>query len=146
MLSLDDIPSYSFISMINHLLFIPLEMTVVMNARALPMERVKEDLRRLYRRYTSGIIANDPEMQERAAEVEVLLRELETTSGQMSSAEIYVILSDKTLQGLSKKISTVTSAMKSRADMTMRQEKARCLWLACQHGWCYPVLSTGTSR
>jgi len=67
--------------MINHLLFIPLEMTVVMNARALPMERVKEDLRRLYRRYTSGIIANDPEMQERAAEVEVLLRELETTSG-----------------------------------------------------------------
>jgi len=42
----------------------------------------------------------------------------------MSSAEIYVVLSDKTLQGLSKKISTVTSAMKSRADMTMRQEKA----------------------
>jgi len=138
-LSLDDIPSYSFISMINHLLFIPLEMTVVMNARALSMERVKEDLRRLYRRYTSGIIANDPEMQERAAEVEVLLRELETTSGQMSSAEIYVILSDKTLQGLSKKISTVTSAMKSRADMTMRQEKAALplAWRAAMPGWCY---------
>ena len=141
-LSLDDIPSYSFISMINHLLFIPLEMTVVMNARALPMERVKEDLRRLYRRYTSGIIANDPEMQERAAEVEVLLRELEITSGQMSSAEIYVVLSDKTLQGLSKKISTVASAMKSRADMTMRQEKAALplAWRAAMPGWCY----TGT--
>jgi len=138
-LSLDDIPSYSFISMINHLLFIPLEMTVVMNVRALPMDRVKEDLRRLYRRYTSGIIANDPEMQERAAEVEVLLRELETTSGQMSSAEIYVVLSDRTLQGLSKKISTVTSAMKSRADMTMRQEKAALplAWRAAMPGWCY---------
>lgn len=138
-LSLDDIPSYSFISMINHLLFIPVEMTVVMNARALPMDRVKEDLRRLYRRYTSGIIANDPEMQERAAEVEVLLRELETTSGQMTSAEIYVVLSDRTLQGLSKKISTVTSAMKSRADMTMRQEKAALplAWRAAMPGWCY---------
>lgn len=138
-LSLDDIPSYSFISMINHLLFIPLEMTVTMNVRALPMDRVKEDLRRLYRRYTSGIISNDPEMQERAAEVEVLLRELETTSGQMSSAEIYVVLSDRTLQGLSKKISTVTSAMKSRADMTMRQEKAALplAWRAAMPGWCY---------
>lgn len=138
-LSLDDIPSYSFISMINHLLFIPVEMTVVMNARALPMDKMKEDLRRLYRRYTSGIIANDPEMQERAAEVEVLLRELETTSGQMSSAEIYVVLSDRTLQGLSKKISTVTSAMKSRADMTMRQEKAALplAWRAAMPGWCY---------
>jgi len=99
-LSLDDIPSYSFISMINHLLFIPMEMTVVMNARSLPADRVKDDLRKLYRRYTSGIIANDPEMQERAAEVDMLLRELETTAGQMASVELYVVLSDKTVQDL----------------------------------------------
>jgi len=138
-LSLDDIPSYSFISMINHLLFIPMEMTVVMNARSLPADRVKDDLRKLYRRYTSGIIANDPEMQERAAEVDMLLRELETTAGQMASVELYVVLSDKTVQGLAKKVSTVASAMKSRADMTMRQEKAalHLAWRAAMPGWCY---------
>lgn len=138
-LSLDDIPSYSFISMINHLLFIPIEMTVVMNARSLPADRVKDDLRKLYRRYTSGIIANDPEMQERAAEVDMLLRELETTAGQMASVELYVVLSDKTVQGLAKKVSTVASAMKSRADMTMRQEKAalHLAWRAAMPGWCY---------
>jgi hypothetical protein len=138
-LSLDDIPSYSFVSMINHLLFIPMEMTVVANVRALPTDRVKDDLRKLYRRYTSGIIANDPEMQERAAEVDVLLRELETTSGQMASIELYVVLSDKTVQGLSKKISVVTSAAKSRADMTLRQEKAalHLAWRAAMPGWCY---------
>lgn len=138
-LSLDDIPSYSFISMINHLLFIPMEMTVTMNARSLPMDKVREDLRRLYRRYTSGIISNDPEMQERAAEVELLLRELETTSGQMASVELYVTLSDATVQGLARKVSSVTSAMKSRADMTMRQEKAalHLAWRAAMPGWCY---------
>lgn len=138
-LSLDDIPSYSFISMINHLLFIPIEMTVVMNARSLPADRVKDDLRKLYRRYTSGIIVNDPEMQERAAEVDMLLRELETTAGQMASVELYVVLSDKTVQGLAKKVSTVASAMKSRADMTMRQEKAalHLAWRAAMPGWCY---------
>ena len=138
-LSLDDIPSYSFISMINHLLFIPMEMTVVMNARSLPADRVKDDLRKLYRRYTSGIIANDPEMQERAVEVDTLLRELETTAGQMASVELYVVLSDKTVQGLARKVSTVSSAMKSRADMTMRQEKAalHLAWRAAMPGWCY---------
>lgn len=138
-LSLDDIPSYSFISMINHLLFIPTEMTVTMNVRSLPTEIVKDDLRKLYRRYTSGIIVNDPEMQERAAEVDMLLRELETTSGQMALVELYVVVADKTVQGLSKKISTISSAMKSRAEMTMRQEKAalHLAWRAAMPGWCY---------
>lgn len=138
-LSMDDLPSYSFMSMINHLLFIPMEMTVVMNARALPMDRVREDLRRLYRRYTSGVISNDPEMQERAAEVDILLRELEVTTGQMSSVELYVVLNDRTVQGLSHKVSTVTSNMKSRADITMRQEKAalHLAWRAAMPGWCY---------
>lgn len=137
-LSLDDIPSYSFISMINHLLFVPLEMTVVMNVEKLPMDRVKNDLRRLYKRYTSGIIANDPEMEERAAEVDALLRELERTSGQMANMELYVMVPAHSVQELSHKISVISSTVYSKMDTVIKQEKAalHLAWKAAMPGWC----------
>ena len=96
-LSCRDVPEYSSMSMINYLLNIPLEFTLVMNIGTLAQGRLRNELRKQMTRHESVIISKiSPEATKRAREISGLLIDLDSTTNQLVNFEMFMIVPNRT--------------------------------------------------
>lgn len=140
--AMHDVPESSFMVMINFLLTLPQNMTVVMNIRPVPLGRAKERLRRSLKRYTAFTTIHNPESEKRANEIYLLLSELESSTSQLFDSELYVISEGTTLADLERKTAEVIDAGRNM-DMVIKQEKAalRQCFAASLPGQCWTGLT-----
>lgn len=123
-LSVDLLPSSSYMTMINHILSMPIPLTVVMNVGAVPMDEARQKLRRQLTRYGGLALRRDIEIEEKASEVAYVLEELERSSKVLLDMEMYVIVEAESISTLARRINAVSSSAQGKMDMVTRQEKA----------------------
>lgn len=138
-LSCRDVPEYSSMSMINYLLNIPLEFTLVMNIGTLAQGRLRNELRKQMARHESVIISKiSPEATKRAREISGLLIDLDSTTNQLVNFEMFMIVPNSDLRMLSDSVKFIADVSISQMNMRLEQEKA-ALWpifLASLPGAC----------
>lgn len=127
-LSADDLPERSYISMVNHILSLPFPFTIVMNASPVPLHIAKQTLRKQLRRYESLLaVTADPELVNRRDEVYLLLQEMEEHHNPLMDTELFCIVPAPTLAELSKRVDTFITTAQAKMNLFLRPEKAALL-------------------
>jgi len=129
-LSADDLPERSYITMMNHLLSLPFPFSIVMNASPVPLHTAKNELRKQLRRYDSLLtVSSDPELGGRRDEVFLLLREMEESHNPLLDMELFFVVPGSNLAELTRRVDQVITTAQAKVNLFLQPEKA-ALFLA----------------
>lgn len=127
-LSVRELPEYSVMSMINYILDIPIEFSLVMNIGTMSQGSKLNNLRKNMARHESVIIQKlNPEAAKRTKEIMNLLNDLSSTTNQLVNFEMFLVVPDTDLSKLNEKVKNICDISIAMMNMKMEQEKA-ALW------------------
>ncbi|WP_334139673.1 VirB4 family type IV secretion system protein [Thermovirga lienii] len=127
-LSADDLPEKSHISMVNHMLTLPFPFTIVMNASPVSLHTAKKALRKQLRRYESLLaVSSDPELINRRDEVFLLLQEMEESHNPLLDTELFCIVPAPSLADLTKRVDMLITTAQAKVNLFLQPEKAALL-------------------
>lgn len=153
-LTVRDLPEFSTMSMINYLLDIPMEFSLVMNIGTIVQGRQMNHLRKQLARHESVIMQKiNPEATKRTREIMQLITDLNSSTNQLIQFEMYMIVPDTDLATLNEKIKNISDIAMSQMDMRMEQEKAALTYVfraslpgACRVGTVHRELVVKTDN
>lgn len=139
-MSVRDVPEYSKISLISHLLDLPMEFTLVMNIGTMSQGAIRSKIDKQRRRYESYITQVwDPAAHKRAEDIAILLRDLEESTNQIVKFEMMIIIPGQSLKELDDKVKFVKEAGTTDMNGVRFEKELAAIWdifIAAAPGYC----------